>query len=245
MTGHGAHSRSAFLLALGAVAVLGGCGNAPPPKAAPPAPQVSVVTVHRVSVPVTIELPGRTSAYLVAQVRARVDGIVQKRDYREGTDVKAGQRLYQIDPAPYVATLDSAKAALRKARGERRRHAGAGRALRDPGRRQRRQQAGLRQRAFDARASGRGCCIGQARWSTAPRSTWGTPACCRRSPAARASRWSPRARTCRRARRRSMTTIQQLDPIYVDVTQSSVEGLRLRRDVASGRIRSTGPTRRR
>src|SRR5260221_2423771 len=77
--------------------------------------QVSVVTVHRSSVPITMELPGRTSAYLVAQVRARVDGIVLKRDFKEGGDVKAGQRLYQIDPAPYVAALTSAKAALQKA----------------------------------------------------------------------------------------------------------------------------------
>jgi len=73
------------------------------------------VTVHREPVPVTTELPGRTSAYLVAQVRARVDGIVQKREFKEGADVKAGQRLYQIDPAPYRAALDSALAALQKA----------------------------------------------------------------------------------------------------------------------------------
>ena len=74
-----------------------------------------MVTVHRGSVPVTTELPGRTSAYLVAQVRARVDGIVLKREFKEGGDVKAGQRLYQIDPAPYIAALNSATASLQKA----------------------------------------------------------------------------------------------------------------------------------
>ena len=65
--------------------------------------------------PFTIELPGRTTAYRVAQVRARVDGIVLKREFSEGSDIKAGQRLYQIDPAPYQATLDSALASLQKA----------------------------------------------------------------------------------------------------------------------------------
>src|SRR5258705_9961793 len=95
------------------VIVLAGCGKA---KQAPPAqpPEVSVVSVQRGSVPVTIDLPGRTNPYLVAQVRARVDGIVLKRDFKEGGDVKAGQRLYQIDPAPYQAALNSAQATLEK-----------------------------------------------------------------------------------------------------------------------------------
>src|SRR2546426_3181971 len=98
-----------------AVMVLAGCGAAKPATTAPQPPQVSVATVHRGSVPITIELPGRTSPYLVAQVRARVDGIVQKRDFTEGGEVTASQRLYQIDPAPYQASLDSATASLQKA----------------------------------------------------------------------------------------------------------------------------------
>ena len=106
--------RSTRVLSTLAVVVLTGC-NA---KQAPPAPQppeVAVVTVNRGSVPVTTELPGRTSAYLVAQVRARVDGIVLKRTFTEGSDVSANQRLYQIDPAPYRAMLDTALATLQKA----------------------------------------------------------------------------------------------------------------------------------
>jgi multidrug efflux pump subunit AcrA (membrane-fusion protein) len=75
-----------------------------------------VVTVHKEGVPVTTDLPGRTSPYLVAQVRARVDGIVLRRDFKEGGDVRANQRLDQIDPAPYRATLDSALGTLQKAR---------------------------------------------------------------------------------------------------------------------------------
>src|SRR5437899_11623432 len=97
-----------------AAMVLAACGSAKPATTSPP-PQVSVVTVHRASVPVTTELPGRTSAYLVAQVRARVDGIVLKRDFNEGSEVRAGQRLYQIDPAPYQALLNSATASEQKA----------------------------------------------------------------------------------------------------------------------------------
>src|SRR5437763_11710563 len=95
---HQGLARSAVPLSLLTIAVLAGCSG---PKPAPPAaqaPEVGVVTVHRQSVPVTTELPGRTSAYLVAQVRARVDGIVLARAFTEGGDVAANQRLYQIDP---------------------------------------------------------------------------------------------------------------------------------------------------
>jgi len=86
--------RSIALLSVALVVL--GCVQAKQPPPSPTAPEVTVVTVHRQPVPVTTELPGRTSAYLVAQVRARVDGIVLRREFTEGADVKAGQRLYQI-----------------------------------------------------------------------------------------------------------------------------------------------------
>src|ERR1700740_3175833 len=90
---------------------LAGCKESDAQTKAPAQPPaVSVVTVHPTSVPVTIELPRRTSRYLVAQVRARADGIVLKRDYVEGSLVKSCQRLYQIDPAPYEAQLQNAQA---------------------------------------------------------------------------------------------------------------------------------------
>src|SRR5258705_5427683 len=101
---------TAMLLAM----ALGACSNAQTPAPAPQAPEVSVITVHRSSAPISTDLPGRTSPYLVAQVRARVDGIVLKRDFKEGADVKFGQRLYQIDPAPFIAALNSAQATLEK-----------------------------------------------------------------------------------------------------------------------------------
>ena len=90
-------------------------GRAGPGAGAPPPPEVGVVTVATQTAPLTTELPGRVEASRVAQVRARVTGIVQKRLFREGSEVKAGQPLFQIDPAPYQAAVDSAKAALAKA----------------------------------------------------------------------------------------------------------------------------------
>lgn len=82
-------------------------------KAAPPAtPEVAVVTVQPEKVVLTTELPGRTSGYMVSEIRPQVSGLILKRLFTEGADVKAGQTLYQIDPAPFQAALDSATANL-------------------------------------------------------------------------------------------------------------------------------------
>ncbi len=98
-----------------AVVLLTGCGHKAPPPAAPP-PKVSVVTVQAQAVPITTELPGRVAGYRTADVRPQVNGIILKRLFVEGSDVKAGQQLYQIDPAPYQASYDSAVAAHASAR---------------------------------------------------------------------------------------------------------------------------------
>lgn len=99
-------------------AALGACGKdkaaAPPPAAQGPV-QVGVITIAAQPVTLTRELPGRTSALRIAEVRARVNGIVQKRLFTEGGDLKAGQVLFVIDPAPYQAALDSAQAQLARA----------------------------------------------------------------------------------------------------------------------------------
>src|SRR3954467_7144607 len=97
--------------ALGPLLVLSACGHkqeAPPP---PPPAAVKVVTLQTQSVSLTTELPGRTVAYRVAEIRPQVSGVIQKRMFTEGSDVKAGQQLYQIDPAPYQAAYESAAAA--------------------------------------------------------------------------------------------------------------------------------------
>ena len=88
---------------------------APPGGGKPPAPEVGVVTVAPGDVALQTELPGRLEASRLAQVRARVPGILQQRVFREGSDVKAGQVLFRIDAAPYQASLQSAKAALARA----------------------------------------------------------------------------------------------------------------------------------
>ena len=96
------------------VLALAGCGRQPAPFAMPP-PEVGVVTLAPESVALTTELPGRIEPVRVAQVRARVDVIVLHRNFLEGDDVTNGEVLYQIDPAPYQASLDSANASLMQA----------------------------------------------------------------------------------------------------------------------------------
>lgn len=116
-------SRALYLipLAVALAAVLAGCGakDAAAPAAAPggmpPPPAVGVVTTALSTVALQTELPGRVEAQRVAQVRARVNGVVLKRLFTEGAEVKAGQPLFQIDAAPYQATYDSAQASLAKA----------------------------------------------------------------------------------------------------------------------------------
>ncbi|WP_156176998.1 efflux RND transporter periplasmic adaptor subunit [Rhizobium sp. LC145] len=108
---------------LGALAV--SAFLAAPPGAVPTAyaqqaaqtpPAVTVLTIRQQAVPVYSEMPGRTTAYETAEVRPQIGGLIQERMFVEGEEVKAGQQLYQIDPAPYQTSLNSAEAALARAR---------------------------------------------------------------------------------------------------------------------------------
>ncbi|HDG1100818.1 efflux RND transporter periplasmic adaptor subunit [Klebsiella aerogenes] len=104
------HARVSLLSSLIISALLlTGCDNSGDQQAQPQAPQVSVHVVHSEPLSVTTELPGRTSAFRVAEVRPQVSGIILKRNFVEGSDIKAGESLYQIDPATYQAALNSAK----------------------------------------------------------------------------------------------------------------------------------------
>jgi membrane fusion protein (multidrug efflux system) len=223
-----------FALALAA------CSNAQTAAPAPPAPEVSVVTVHRGSVPITTELPGRTSPYLVAQVRARVDGIVQKREFKEGGEVKAAQRLYQIDPAPYIAALNSATASLQKAeanlasttaQAERFKVLVAANAV--------------SKQDYDNAVASQGQAAadvgtGKAAVAIAQINLGYTNVVSPISGRSGVSQVTEGAYVQASAAT-LMTTVQQIDPVYVDLTQSSVEGLQLRRDIASGQLKLNGP----
>jgi membrane fusion protein, multidrug efflux system len=231
--------RSIALLSA-ALAVLGGCVQAKQQPPLPTPPEVTVVTVHKEPVPVTTELPGRTSAYVVAQVRARVDGIVQKREFKEGADVKAGQRLYQIDPAPYRAALDSTLATLQKAQAnlaamssqaERYKILVGGNGVS----KQEYDNAIAAQAQAAADVASSNAAVQTARINlgytdvVSPISGRIGPSQVTQGAYVQAS-----AATL-------LTTVQQIDPIYVDLNQTSVAGLQLRRDVASGRLKLNGP----
>src|SRR6202795_488824 len=222
-----------------ATMVLAACGSAKPAATSPP-PQVSVVTVHRGSAPITTELPGRTSAYLVAQVRARVDGIVLKREFKEGSEVKAGQRLYQIDPAPYIAALNSATASLQKAEAN----------LASTTAQAERFKVlvganAVSKQAYDNAVAAQGqaaadVATGKAAVAMAQinlgYTNVGSPITGRSGPSLVTEGAYVQASAAT-----LMTTVQQIDPVYVDLTQSSVEGLQLRRDIASGQLTLNGP----
>lgn len=110
-------TRTTLLAGIAGALLLTGCKKTQPAGATLPAPppEVGVVVIQPQRVALTTELPGRTAAYLIAEVRPQVSGIIQKRLFTEGSDVKAGQVLYQIDPATYRATHASAKASLSRA----------------------------------------------------------------------------------------------------------------------------------
>ena len=111
--------KPAFAAMVSAIALatltLAGCGDkaAPPPRQAP---TVGIVTLQAEPYTLTTELPGRTAAFRIAEVRPQVNGIIQKRLFKEGSEVKAGQQLYQIDSSVYVAAAKSAEATLASAK---------------------------------------------------------------------------------------------------------------------------------
>ena len=109
--------RSVAALATASALALVACGEAPQPPATggQGVPQVSVVTVQPQRLALTTELPGRVAPALIAEVRPQITGLVLQRRFKEGSDVKAGDLLYQIDPATYRANVDSAQATLAKA----------------------------------------------------------------------------------------------------------------------------------
>jgi membrane fusion protein (multidrug efflux system) len=221
-----------------AAVMLAACGekkSAPPPQT----PEVGVVTVQPTSVPVIAELPGRTSAYLVAQVRARVDGIVLRREFTEGSEVKAGQRLYKIDPAPYIAALNNAKASLAKAQA----NVASQNALVARYKILVAANAVSKQ-DYDNAVAAQGQAVadvaaGRAAVDTAQINLGYTDVVSPITGRTGISLVTPGAYVQASAAT-LLTTIQQLDPVYVDLTQSSVDGLKLRRQIQEGRLQTSG-----
>lgn len=222
----------ACLLAAGALA---GCGQQQPAKPGTP-PQVTVITAQRDSVPVTVELPGRTTPYLVAQVRARVDGIVQQRIFQEGADVKANQPLYRIDPSPYQAQLHSAQAAQQKAEANLA-------ATRVQAQRYQTLLAGnaVSKQAYDNAVAAEQQAAADLAGAKANVAVAALNLGYTNVAAPIAGRTSTSLVTqgayVQASAATLLTTVQQIDPIYVDLNESSVAGLQLRRDVASGRVK--------
>ena len=218
--------------------IMTGCKQQASMGGPPPAgtPEVGVITITTAPVTLTMELPGRTSPHMLAEVRPQVGGIILKRLFTEGSDVKAGQILYQIDPATYQAAHTSAKAALARAeanlttvrlKAERFRELVAIKAVS--------QQeyddvsALLKQVEADVAVS-------QAAVDTARINLDYTSV---KAPiSGRIGRSTVTDGALVTANQTApMAAIQQLNPIYVDVTQSSAELLRLKRNLANGEIK--------
>jgi membrane fusion protein (multidrug efflux system) len=197
------------------------------------------LTVKPQRVLLTTELPGRTSAYLIAEVRPQVSGIIQKRLFTEGSDVNAGEVLYQIDPAIYEATYNSAKAALARAEANimpiRLRVGRYAELVKSNAVSQQEYDdasAVLKQTEADVEA-------GRAAVETARINLAYTKVTAPIS--GRIGRSSVTNGALVTANQpAALATIQQLSPIYVDITQSSAELLRMKQNLSSGVLKSSG-----
>ncbi len=232
-------SGTSLWLLLAAV-LIAGCGRKQQAQGFGGTPEVGVETVRIETVPVTTELPGRLDAVRVAQVRARVDGIVLKRGFREGSEVAAGDVLFQIDPAPFQAIYDSAKASVAKAEAN----------LKQAQLLAERYEVlvginAISKQDYDNAASAAAQAKADVMSAKAVLETASlnlgyatviSPIAGRIGAAmvTEGALVSQSAAT-------EMALVQQLDPIYFDFTESSTEVLRLRRELESGQLKSVAP----
>lgn len=214
-----------LVTAVALASLLSGCNQKQEAAPAPPPPQVGVVTLQSQAYTLTTELPGRTTAFRIAEVRPQVNGIILKRLFTEGGDVKAGDQLYQIDPAVYEATANSAKATLQSAK-----------SLADRYKQLVNEQAVSRQEYDTAVASS---LTAQAALQTAQINVRYTKVLAPISGRIGRSAVTEGA-LVNNAQTNAMAVIQQLDPIYVDVVQSSADMLKLRRELESGQLQKAG-----
>jgi len=232
--------RDLLATALAITLLLAACDRPPrqgPPQMGPPA--VSVVTVQTGKVMLTTELPGRTAAYRIAEIRPQVSGLILERLFEEGSDVKAGQVLYQIDPAPFQAALDNAEAALRRAKAN----------LPPLRLRAERYKALLTDKAVSQQEyDDTDSAVKQAEAEIA---SWQAQVKIARINLQYTKITAPIAGRIGRSnvtvgaivtayQPRDLATIQQLDPMYVDVPQSTVDLLRLKSRLRKGLLKSQG-----
>jgi len=232
-------ARAGGALALAALTVAG-CQRSEQKQAAPAGPtEVGVVTLEAKPVTLTRELPGRTSAYRVAEVRARVNGIVLKRLFVEGSDVREGQPLFSIDAAPYRAALAGAKAQLARAEAQ----LANARLLSERNADLVKDNAVSRQEYENAMASLKATEAdveaGRAAVETAQINLGYTTVTSPVSGRIGRSAVTEGAYV-QQGQATLLATVQQLDPVYVDVTQASADVLRLRRDLEEGKLQSAG-----
>ena len=221
------------------VSLLAACGKKEDKAGAPPPPAVAVVTAASSTLTVSSELPGRLEASRIAQVRARTPGIVLQRVYKEGSDVKAGELLFRIDPAQFQASYDSAQASVAKAEAN----------LAQAELKVKRYKPLLAAQAvstqeYDDAVTAQKQAAADLATSRAARQTAGLTL-------GYATVTSPISGRIGRAlvtegalvgqgEATPMATVQTLDPIYVTITQSSTELLRLQQALNSGKLKSAG-----
>ncbi len=223
--------------ALLAIACSGGNSDgAASASAPPPAPAVTVLRVETEAVPLFTELPGRTTPYLIAELRPQVTGIVKERRFEEGSEVEAGQLLYQIDPALYQAAYASAQASLARAEAnltmaqlKAKRYSGLEKS--DAVSKQANDEATAEARQAQADVAAATAALEKARIELDYTQL--------KAPiAGRIGRSAvTRGALVTANQPAALATLQQLDPIYVDLTQSSAEILRIRRQLEAGELR--------
>lgn len=228
----------AVVLMLSGSLALTGCDDKPAQQqqGAGQAPEVGVVTVKAAPLQITTELPGRTTAYRIAEVRPQVSGIILKRNFTEGSDVEAGVSLYQIDPATYQAAYDSAKGDLAKAQ------AAANIAQMTLNRYKKLlgtkyiSQQDYDTAQADAQQANASVIAAKAAVENARINLAYTKVTSPISGRTGTSTVTEGA-LVQSGQTTALTTVQQLDPIYVDVTQSSNDFLRLKQEMANGSLK--------
>jgi len=233
------HKAAAFILAvtLGCV-LINGCQNTKTADRAPMngTPEVTVTTVTAQKLALTTELPARARANLVAEIRPQVSGIITKRFFVEGADVKVGDLLYQIDPASYRASYNNAKATLKKAEAN---------LVPIKSKAERYKELitikGISQQDYDDACAAVEQAEAEVEANKAAVETAHINLRNARVTASIAGRIGKSSITvgalATANQTTSFATIQQLDPIFIDATQSSASLLRLRRDFAAGKMR--------